>query len=531
MGSISSLDLDEENNSEESINTSDVNGSDKNSESKVDAVAQEAPVTTQTVSSVSATSTTTSTTKYVTISQIISSSASLKSYVAKNHALPSSVKVGSYSVSQAQFSYLMGMAIKYIKAGKKTTTKIKIINVSLKTTSLSVKYTAKSSAYVSLAKSVASYCSSNKKTPTYGTVNSKKIDYRSYTYGFAKILAYYKSKKRLPSSCLFESGVFKTPSNAITLNDVLTAASVLNSHVSTDYGISKTITVKGTSYDTPQFLYMMAMAIKNINAGKTSATYSVKKVSVNKDLNGDWISVSVSKNDYVTVAGNVVTYIDKNARAPNYATLPTNNKKADYKTYAAAFASTLTYYKNHKVLPSSQSFSNLVFESYYITNVLSSKKGKDITFYLTTDNIIGSTSDNDMLNSIKSNLTALGYKVEIVGVGPNKHNEAYQSGCTGQDSVLICCFGAVDVGCIEEWAGDLGNWFPERYNGANILPVFYLDPYGCAANIHDSIDPAWDADYGWTLDDSAKYMADNGISYIQTGTVARVCSILKSWFS
>ena len=329
-----------------------------------------------------------------------------------------------------------------------------------------------------------------------------------------------------------------TNSNFISLDEIINAANVFYDYLLLKKGIPNEITVGNNKYTTEQFLYLIASAINNIYDGKTSVTYVVKSVnSPAKDLNGDWVtSSSISKINYVDLAKRVLNYINTNGRAPNYATL-SDGKKANYDLYVSAFAGILTYYKNNKALPSSYVFSNSIFESYSITKLLTDKANEKLTFYLTTDNIINSSTDNAALNTIKNTLLSLGYNVKIIGVGPNMHNIAYKSGCTGSNSVLLCCFGGVDVCPIEEWVGknpQLGDWFPNAYAGANILAVFYLDPYGCAANLNDYVGMAWDAKtnsyYGEPLDNPAKYMSDNGISYIQTGTVNQVCAILKAMF-
>ena len=153
------------------------------------------------------------------------------------------------------------------------------------------------------------------------------------------------------------------------------------------------------------------------------------------------------------------------------------------------------------------------------------------TFYLTTDNIAGKRADLKMLKSLAKTLKAKGYNAVIVGIGPDIHNLAYKFGCTGNNSVLLACFGGVDVGCIEEWAGDLGSnsqAFLKNYDGAHVLGLWYTRPYGASASLHSKIKRAWDADYGFTLSNPAKYMTKHKISYIQTGTVARACELLKA---
>ena len=78
-------------------------------------------------------------TTQVTVAQVISASATVKTYVEKNGVLPATVTVGSYTVSIAQFAYLESEAIKALNSKKAVTTKINVVSV----TNGSVEYTFK----------------------------------------------------------------------------------------------------------------------------------------------------------------------------------------------------------------------------------------------------------------------------------------------------------------------------------------------------------------------------------------------------
>ncbi|MDO5850562.1 MAG: pseudomurein-binding repeat-containing protein [Methanobacteriaceae archaeon] len=333
---------------------------------------------------------------------------------------------------------------------------------------------------------------------------------------------------------LSESSSLELSSSSITLDMILDAATRFNNFVLENHGLPNTINVNGKNYGPEDFLYLMVSAIVDINDGKTTKSYTAKSISGPCDeRNSDWISsLTITKANYVDLANRVRNFILTNNTliAPNYGTL-SDGKKADYAVYTAAFAGILAYYSNNKVLPSSYTFTNTLFESYDISDNLYKKKNGALTFYLTSDNIQTSTSDNNALKSIKAALEALGYKAVIVGVGPDYHYHAFEKGCTDSNSVLLCCFGGVDVGCIEEWTGELGKSFVNNYKNANILSVFYNQPYGASANVNNYVEHAWDANYGWALNDPAQYMEQHGISYIQTGTVNQVISILTSVFT
>ena len=87
--------------------------------------------------------------------------------------------------------------------------------------------------------------------------------------------------------------------STVTLANILTAADTLKSTISSTGAVPSSVKVGGVSYTTPQFLYMMAQAVVNINAGKTSAI-SVLSVSAPSNSAGDSEGQLV-KDDYVDV--------------------------------------------------------------------------------------------------------------------------------------------------------------------------------------------------------------------------------------
>ncbi|MCQ2977596.1 MAG: hypothetical protein MJ232_06245 [archaeon] len=467
--------------------------------------------------------------KKVTVSQIIKKAVSFKSFVLKNKKLPSYVVLGNYKLSSPQFTHLMAMAIKYVNAGKKLSTKINVWAVDNKSATYSISKTVSKASYVKFATKLVDYHT----LPSYITVESKKVDYRSGAYALAKCLAFYKTEKYLPKTCLIESKVFdKSVKSTFTLSEVLSAAETIKSNVDKKHCLPASVNVGGVSCTTVNFLHMMCAALIDIKNGKTSSVYSVKSIKDPESKIGDWVVTTASKEKYLDLYDRVYNYLNKNGQAPNYASL--DGERVDYSLYTYALSKILVYYKNNNVLANSCGFDDKVFESYSS----SINKDKITHIYLTTDNIKDENTDNAMLNTLKNTLTKLGYTVTIVGVGPNMHNKAVtEKGCKGPNSLLVCCFGGVDVGCIEEWSGvnkpeyNITPWFYKELNGAKVLSVFYSSPYGKCSNINSKIGRAWDAEYGYALDDPAQFMEDYGISYIQTGDVGRVTDILKSMLS
>ena len=303
----------------------------------------------------------------------------------------------------------------------------------------------------------------------------------------------------------------------VKFTDVIGAADKLKNYVSKNKKLPGSITYKGRNFTTAQLSYLMAVAIRNIG-NKNHKDIVLIAAYAPANSSGE-IYDTVYRKDYLKIAKKAKGSSIKH-KTPSY--IKHSIYKVPYKVYTAEFSRALSFYKEHKRLPKYVLFTNSEF--------VKVKDNGKYTFYLTTDNIRGKRSELKMLKSLRKALISKGYNAVIVGIGPDIHNIAYRYGCTGKKSVLLAVFGGVDVGCIEEWTGELKNSnrnFVENYDGAHVLGLWFTKPYGASSSIHKRIGRAWDANYGHPLKNPAKYMSKNNISYIQTGTVSSACTLLK----
>lgn len=303
----------------------------------------------------------------------------------------------------------------------------------------------------------------------------------------------------------------------VKFNDVIGAAELLRDYIAENKSLPSRITYKNNTFTPAQLSYLMAVAINHITKSNKN---DIILIAVSNPKSSGEIYDTVYKKNYLKIVNSAVGS-SINHKTPQY--IKHSIYKVPYKVYTASFSRILTFYKSNKKLPLYSLFTNSEYKK-----VSNSSK---YTFYLTTDNIAGKKADLKMLKSLANALKSKGYEAVIVGIGPDIHNVAYRYGCTGNNSVLLCCFGGVDVGCIEEWTGDLsvnGRYFVENYEGAHVLALWYSKPYGASASLYKPIGRAWDADYGFGLKNPAKYMADHKISFIETGTVSSACNLLKA---
>lgn len=134
----------------------------------------------------------------------VSIAETVKEYVEKNKKIPTKVKGLTY----AEYGCLLTKAV--ISPGKELV-KLNIKNAP-NPNGDNVNITFSKKEYVNLAKIINKFISTNNRLPNYVIYNNKKINPKLCIYCFAKIVTFYNANKRLPNTCTFNSGVFKSSS-------------------------------------------------------------------------------------------------------------------------------------------------------------------------------------------------------------------------------------------------------------------------------------------------------------------------------
>ena len=214
-------------------------------------------------------------------------------------------------------------------------------------------------------------------------VNAKATGVMVFRWGVTNFVNFNSlTGKVTPSS---SSSSSSSSSTTVTLANILTAANTLKSTISSTGAVPSKVSVGGVSYTTPQFLYMMAQAVVNLNNGKTSAV-SVLSASAPSNSAGD-SEGQLKLDDYVDVATRLSNFMSTNKQAPNYATSTLGNIK--YENLVDAFSRILAYYKTNSQLPN------------YVT-ISEIKKSSSST---TTDTTPDTSTANTKTISIKNVLT------------------------------------------------------------------------------------------------------------------------------
>ena len=348
-----------------------------------------------------------STTGSVTVSDIVAAANTLKSTIDSKKSVPSTVTVGGVSYSTPQFLYMMAKAVEYINNGKTSEQILPVSADAPKNPSGSAKAGNLTTAdFVDLATRVSSYIANNGQAPNYASSSLGNIKYESLVDAFARILSFYHTNKRLPGQVAINPDAKTLSHKTISVKNVVTGAANLKSYYEKNNKLPNTVTVGGTTFTLPEFLYAMSQAICQIGNSNAKDINVPVDVSAPSNPSGDVISSNLVQKDYLTVAKNIVTYIDANKKAPNYAS--SSLGKIVYSEVVDAFSRILAFYGNNNRLPSYVTISNSGSSSATASGTGLNEKNTitDLTAYLkaSTHCEVGNSKIKSLVNSLTKGL-------------------------------------------------------------------------------------------------------------------------------
>ena len=138
------------------------------------------------------------------LDDILDGARRVKTYVLNNKALPKIVGVLSSEESMASFTYAMGIAILNINDNKKSE-KIQTINLEAPSTPYKCELRVYKADYIDAINRVVRYCKEHGAAPAYVLSSSINIGYIEYSFGFSKILDFYRTNGQLPNYNEFSS--------------------------------------------------------------------------------------------------------------------------------------------------------------------------------------------------------------------------------------------------------------------------------------------------------------------------------------
>lgn len=148
-------------------------------------------------------------------------------------------------------------------------------------------------------------------------------------------------------------------SKTVSIGSIISAASSIKNPVNKNGVLPNYITINGTKYSMPQFLYLLSKVIVFINNNPNSSNPNFVNFNSNIPIRdftdpiypeGDSINATIKKTSFSVLANNIIYHMDKKNRAPNY--LSSSCGKIQYQSVIWAFSRVLAYYgDNNNTMP------------------------------------------------------------------------------------------------------------------------------------------------------------------------------------
>jgi parallel beta-helix repeat protein len=283
--------------------------------------------------------------------QIISGAETVKTYIETHHALPSSVTISGTAVSMPQFLKLLTTTLHNINSTYAGQLVLGSYGPPIDTPETVTGGTLNQTQYLDLARQVEFFMYGDERAPNYQSSSLGNICYQSLIYMYSQVLSSYKANNyTLPDMITVRPWSVVSNANTafITTDQIKNAAGTVKSYVETNHALPSSVTISGISVSMPKFLKLLATAVTNIN-GKLNATIVLQSYNTPSSPSETVTGGSLNNTDYLSLANNIISYMDSNGQAPNYTSSNLGNIR--YESLVYLYSLIMDYYGNRTELP------------------------------------------------------------------------------------------------------------------------------------------------------------------------------------
>ncbi|MDI3484074.1 MAG: uncharacterized protein PWQ74_661 [Methanobacteriaceae archaeon] len=132
----------------------------------------------------------------------------------------------------------------------------------------------------------------------------------------------------------------------LSVPQVITIANTIKSYYESYKGLPNNVTVNNRYYNMGQVLYLVCKATMNSGSTTMISVWNVNNAILSS---GNYKNGMVYKSEYLQVAGRIIAFIEKYARAPNYAS--TSLGRIPFQRLVYMYTRILSFYGKNKRLP------------------------------------------------------------------------------------------------------------------------------------------------------------------------------------
>ncbi|NPV65475.1 MAG: hypothetical protein HPY63_08245 [Methanobacteriaceae archaeon] len=192
----------------------------------------------------------------------------------------------------------------------------------------------------------------NKRSPNYATTSIGKINYQSLIYAYSRIINFYNTNGRLPSSVTIKnvkiSTIPSTSTPQLSYNEISSIARAITSYVSQNCGIPSKIVVNNRNITSDDYLYAAVTTTINLNINQKISVPINNYKSPTDPLKTTAIG-TLTKTEYLQMAQSIKKFMETNKRSPDY--VSTSIGKVNYQSLIYAYSRIINFYNTNGRLP------------------------------------------------------------------------------------------------------------------------------------------------------------------------------------
>jgi len=286
-------------------------------------------------------------------SEISVASKVIEKYGSSNGKIPNGIVIDNKSISMDDYLYAAARTTINLNTNQKKTITTNNYKPPTNPPTITATGTLTKNGYLQTAANIKKYMETYGRSPNYATTTIGKVNYQSLIYTYSRIINFYNTNKRLPSSVTIKSVKINTiPSTStpqLSYNEISSISQVIAGLGQNDKMPSQ-ITVNNKNMTLDDYLYAAVTTTINLNINQ-KVNVPINNYKPPTDPLNTTAAGTLTKTEYLQVAQNIKKYMETYGRSPDY--VSTTIGKVNYQSLIYAYARTINFYNNNGRLPNS----------------------------------------------------------------------------------------------------------------------------------------------------------------------------------
>jgi len=166
--------------------------------------------------------------------------------------------------------------------------------------------------------------------------------------GVMVTVLYNETTHYLGNTSIRDANIRNNRASCIGIADLVNASSTVKSYYERYGRLPANVRIMGQNYSMAQLLYLLCRATVNINAGNLTGIMP-RAVGYPTSPGGSYRSGNIYKSEYVSVARNIIDFIKRTGRAPNY--VWTSRGRIPFQRLTYMYTKIIRFYGKYHGLP------------------------------------------------------------------------------------------------------------------------------------------------------------------------------------